>query len=252
MDVVFFQASDAEAATENRQWLHVDQNHCSGLTHLCFQGVLYVWPSTEERSSTTALFPGSHTDVFDLLMSDGAAKSKGSREHGSQSVQVNSLWDCHEREALAEAACRCTKRVPCPAGSLLLWDSRTLHQGWAGGPRLAQPVCWEPRDRRDAAARLRKLYYCAAGVATSHSPSEGRLHGMARRRPGDVSAKGSLPGCTMQVPHCVSADKADAWRALQQSLWANGNEPDANSRWLTAAQASELERLLRSDVAAAL
>ena len=31
---------------------------------------------------------------------------------------------------------------------LLLWDSRTVHQGWRGGPRLAMPICWEPRHRR--------------------------------------------------------------------------------------------------------
>ena len=42
---------------------------------------------------------------------------------------------------------------------LLLWDSRTVHQGWRGGPRLAQPICWEPRERRSQARRLNNQKY---------------------------------------------------------------------------------------------
>merc|ERR1712217_890136 len=73
-------------------------------------------------------------------------------------------------------ACAATRRIPVPAGALLLWSSCTVHQGWDGGPRLAVPVCWEPRQRVDAEARNRKLKFAALGVTTSHSPSEGRIH----------------------------------------------------------------------------
>lgn len=252
MDVTFFQASDAESASENRQWLHVDQNHCSGLTHVCFQGVLYIWPSTDGRSSTTALWPGSHGDVFGRMMSDGFSKSKGTKEHGSQSVQVNSMWDCHEREDLAEAACRGARRVPCPAGSLLLWDSRTLHQGWAGGPRLAQPVCWEPRARRTEEVRLRKLYYCAAGLATSHSPSEGRIHGMSWRRPCDTPGRAGVPSCRLEAPYCVVPGREREWHALQEALWSWGSEPQTNAMQVTPAEAKEIESLLRPELVAVL
>lgn len=251
-DVVFFQSRDAEAAPDNLQWMHVDQNHRSGLTHLCYQGVLYVWPSTDERASTTALWPGSHTDVFDRLMADGFAQSKARKGHASQSVQINSLWDCYDREELAQEAFQRTRRVPCPAGSLLLWDSRLLHQGWNGGPRLAQPVCWEPRSRRDDAARRRKLYFCTAGVATSHSPSEGRIHGMCRRRPWSAKGRAGAPGCTPQVPYCIAPAKQTDWEALEERLWAHGDTPEPNAAALTEAQARDLESLLRPEVAAAL
>jgi len=181
LDVTFWAAADtASPATENPQWLHVDQNYQSGLTHLCAQGVLYIWPSTDEATSTTAVWPGSHLDVYSRLMQDGHAKEKGKKTLGSQSVRINSLHDYSERQDLAAKAIAGTRRVPCPQGSLLLWDSRTIHQGWGGGPRFAQPICWEPKVRRDEDARLRKLYCCAAGVPTSHSSSEGRVHGMAR------------------------------------------------------------------------
>merc|ERR1719410_1203790 len=68
------------------------------------------------------------------------------------------------------------RRVPVPAGSLFLWSSRTVHQGWSGGPRLAQPVCWEPVDRRDERSRERKLKMAALGLPSTHWGSLGIPH----------------------------------------------------------------------------
>merc|ERR1712072_1157704 len=126
------------------------------------------------------------------------------------------------REELTAEAVAGSRRVPCPAGSLLLWDSRTMHQGWAGGPRLAQPVCWEPRSRRDQQARLRKLYCCATGVPTSHSSSEGRVHGMARAgRPKAAKATSVKPAMRLTVPYCVTPGQEASWLKMQDMLWAN-------------------------------
>jgi len=61
MDKVFFTPDGTSSSEVNHQWLHVDQNHHTGLTHLCYQGVLYIRPSGL-NSSTTALWPGSHRD----------------------------------------------------------------------------------------------------------------------------------------------------------------------------------------------
>ena len=60
------------------------------------------------------------------------------------------------------------KRVPVPAGALLIWDSRLVHQGWRGGPRLAQPICWEPRARRSEEALERKARLTALGLPSTH------------------------------------------------------------------------------------
>ena len=69
LDVPFWKASDTIFRQDtNPQWLHVDQNHATGLTHMCAQGVLYVWPSTDDNASTTALWPRSHTDTYTRLM----------------------------------------------------------------------------------------------------------------------------------------------------------------------------------------
>lgn len=251
--MVFWSAADTQAASENKQWLHVDQNHRSGLTHLCAQGVLYIWPSIVEGASTTAIWPGSHLECYERLMRDRHAAQKGRRELGSQSIRINSLDDYSERELLAGLAIAGTRRIPCPAGSLLLWDSRTVHQGWNGGPRLAQPICWEPRSRRDEMARLRKLYCCAAGVATSHSSSEGRVHGMAwagapKRQPGNDRK----PPLSVVVPSCVRPEMVAEWRALQSQLWAGRADPKENSTHMTPALGRAIEAVLKPEVLASL
>jgi hypothetical protein len=254
LDVVFWAAEDTDGpSTTNKQWLHVDQNLCSGLTHLCAQGVLYIWPSTDENASTTALWPGSHLATYSRLMEDQHAKVKGRKILGSQSVQINNLHNYAERDNLAAQAILNTRRVPCPAGSLLLWDSRTIHQGWSGGPRFAQPICWEPKSRRDEAARRRKLYCCAAGVPTSHSSSEGRVHGMARiGRPKASNATEVKPAMKVTVPYCVAPGREAAWEDLQDTLWAFKEDPSKNSQHLTTAQATVIETILRPEVLEAL
>jgi len=254
LDVVFWSAADSPRSTSNMQWLHTDQNHRSGLTHLCAQGVLYVWPSEGEDCSTTAVWPGSHLQFYERLMQDGLAEEKGRKTLGSQSVRINHLHDPIARDELAAQAIAGTRRVPCPAGSLLLWDSRTIHQGWAGGPRLAQPVCWEPRCRRDGEALLRKLYMCAAGVPSSHSSSEGRVHGMARPGvPKTKNASHDRPALRAGItPYCVAEGCEEAWRSLQDELWVGKADPTKNCNHFTTAQGQAVQACLRRDVLAAL
>merc|ERR1712050_258819 len=84
------------------------------------------------------------------------------------------------------------RRIPVPAGALLLWTSRTTHQGWSGGPRLAQPLCWEPRSRRDGIMRERKLRLAALGLPSTHWASLALPHELsALSRPDAVEAVGS-------------------------------------------------------------
>ncbi|CAK9007050.1 Hypothetical protein SCF082_LOCUS9302 [Durusdinium trenchii] len=178
LDNVFWCSAEEAGTNTNPEWLHVDQNHCTGITWTCAQGVLYVWPSGPNDSSTV-VWPKSHTEVYDHMMGDPEAIHRG-RSMGGQSVKLKELQDAKIREELMRDAFEKSRRVPCPAGSLLLWDSRTVHQGWRGGPRLAMPICWEPKTRRDEAALRRKLWMCGSGVPSSHSAAEGRVHGMAK------------------------------------------------------------------------
>merc|ERR1719356_604913 len=81
---------------------------------------------------------------------------------------ISSLAPGDARDRLIRGWEAGARRMPVPAGGLLLWTSRTTHQGWRGGPRLAQPVCMEPRARRSNEALERKLRLAALGLPSTH------------------------------------------------------------------------------------
>lgn len=251
LDCVFWRAADAPPVAFNEEWLHCDQNHCTGMTWRCIQGALYVWPSQGEASSTTVVWPGSHHEAYDLMMGDPHAQAKGSNP-GGQSVKLRELASADVREPLLAQALAGARRVPCPAGSLLLWDSRTIHQGWGSGPRLAQPVCWEPRERRSKAALGRKLWMCCAGVPSSHSSSEGRVHGMAtRQRPAPSWPADGKPALRdTLLPYGVAPGKEEEWLALMEyELWRGRGDPRQNAG---RGDSKLLAGVLREEVVSAL
>ncbi len=59
----------------------------------------------------------------------------------------------------------------CTAEAAAARDS--CSQGWTSGRRLAQPVCWEPRSRRDHAALVRKAVMSIRGLPSTHWASLG-------------------------------------------------------------------------------
>lgn len=191
---MFYAEEGSPAASDDKQWLHVDQNSKTGMVDTCYQGILYIRPSAGEDSSTTVVWPRSHLDsvCYGDLVGDEMASHKAFQKDPATGVltghflPLNGMRDDGKRQRLLEQALAGSRRVPVPAGSLLLWNSRTVHQGWKGGPRFAIPVCWEPRERVSKAATERKLVIAAAGLGTSHSPAEGRLHPNASRRRGDA------------------------------------------------------------------
>ena len=73
-------------------------------------------------SSTTVVLPKSHGDVYARLM---AASSPHSRSHY---CEIAYLVDEDARKQLGEQFRQGCKRLPMPEGSLLLWNSKTLHQ----------------------------------------------------------------------------------------------------------------------------
>merc|ERR1712216_279155 len=165
----------------NRNWPHVDHNkHDHSVVDEdgtpisdweVYQGLFYVWPSTNSKSSTTVVWTGSHTDVYEELMSVPSVAGRGRK--GNHFTQFPP-----EFSSLVPRWHAAARRVPVPAGALLLWSSRTVHQGWTGGPRLAQPVCWEPRSRRTEAAWVRKLRMAALGLPSTHWGSLGLPHNL--------------------------------------------------------------------------
>jgi hypothetical protein len=143
-----------------------------------YQGLLYVWSAEGEHASTTVVLPGSHKATYEAMMSD--QNIVGSGRKGKHFCQISNLSQKELSLALEQEWASSAGRVPVPTGALFLWSSRTLHQGWSGGPRLAQPVCWEPIGRRDEAALDRKLRLAALGLPSTHWGSLGIPHYLVR------------------------------------------------------------------------
>lgn len=179
MDNVFFSNQPStpgmNATAVSRLWPHADQNIAvkpSGRFE-CYQGVLYVWPATEDTSATV-VWPRSHRLVYPRLMQNGRFK-----HHFCMLPAV-------EHADFARNA----RRVAVPPGAMLLWNSRTVHQGWPGGARLAFPICYEPTHRRDHNALARKEAVVQEGMPTTHWASLGKEHSVASKDSGPLTQDG--------------------------------------------------------------
>ena len=212
-----------------------------------------MWSSEARRASTAVVWPKNHRlDIYDeIIVPDPYAVQHGRNPCG-QLIRLNLLQSEAGKELYARALTG-ARRVPVPAGALLLWDSRLTHQGWSGGPRLAQPVCWEPRDRRPNDALLRKLWMCSTGSPSSHSSSEGRVHPLAPKGPaapfpGSEEGDGhyALPLRPSIVPYGIRPDAVQEWHDMQSKLWSR----DRGASY--GANEDAIRSILRSEVADAL
>jgi hypothetical protein len=255
LDVVKnFCVPQAPPEVDNVQWLHVDQNMLTGITGDCYQSILYLWPSGGESKSTTVVWPGSHKEdgTYGQLMEDPEAKEKGALRnaygipHGHY-IALSNL-KAQGSEELLKKAMDGSRRVPVPAGALLVWSSRTVHQGWRGGPRLAVPVCYEPADRVSEEARQRKAFMTAAGFPSTHSPSEGLIHPC-------VATRRAHPAIRMKPP------RARPYSVLPKEKLSNDEWEKAWSSWdgeqlaedlLASLNLAEFKQILKPEVLAVM
>mmetsp|Transcript_158091 Transcript_158091/g.279137 ORF Transcript_158091/g.279137 Transcript_158091/m.279137 type:complete len:390 (+) Transcript_158091:67-1236(+) len=248
-----FCVADGKAQTDNRQWLHVDQNTCTGITDECYQGILYLWHSAGEDRSTTVIWPGSHKQdgTYGRLIEDPSSKAKGSLRNAygipfGHYIELNQL-EAEGSKELVDEALNGARRVPVPRGALLLWSSRAVHQGWAGGPRLAVPICWEPKDRVSPEARQRKMFMAAAGFPSTHSPSEALVHPCIATRRGDkarMQRTGVRPFSVLPAKDLPDSEWDELWRAWEGEQFAED--------LLKAFDPSALEKALKPEILAAI
>ena len=179
LDVPFF-TPDSYSRDECLVWSHADQNiHIKIGSTESYQGILYAWDSTKHGTSNTVVIPKSHKNqYFELL----AAIPEQSYD-GHNGLYITSIPDIKEKERLLKVWCEESRRIPVPAGALLIFNSRTIHQGYQGGLRLAQTVCWEPKIFRTEEALIKKLQACIMGIATTHWASLGIHHGVSFIKP---------------------------------------------------------------------
>mmetsp|Transcript_19578 Transcript_19578/g.55196 ORF Transcript_19578/g.55196 Transcript_19578/m.55196 type:complete len:436 (-) Transcript_19578:49-1356(-) len=197
LDVTFFSPSGHQPMETNSFSAHVDQNSHDkrpGLSDCeSYQGVLYVWPSRADgKSSTTVVWPGSHRNVWPEMMKDAGFYARGM--FGIHYSEISEMTDKLSARTLAAGWARHARRAVVPPGALLLWNSRTVHAGWRGGPRLAQAVCLEPASRREERHRLAKLRLAALGLPSTHWASVGMQHDIVLGTPGVLSELGTEMG----------------------------------------------------------
>ena len=249
MDAVFFNPTDEASTQENEYWMHSDQNSAI-LDRECYQGILYTWSSEGEDASTTVVWPGSHKEVCDRMCADSAAEDCGCTAGCQHFVPHEKMSDESLRARLFAGTRAQARRVPVPAGAMLLFNSRLSHQGWLSGRRLAAAVCWEKKVFRTREALNRKLWLLATGLPSSHWATMGSVHSTQPAPINEVSEPSSVDGRLglalhpSVVPYGIRADAATQWQKVMPQLWTGTARSSADE-----VDAQTLIRpLLREDV----
>ncbi len=157
-------------------WLHCDQSfQRNGFE--CAQGWINAF-DTNPGDATLTVLEGSHRFHHEFKERFG--------------IETNDDWfklenaDQHEFY-VREKGCRQT-HIRCPAGSLVLWDSRTIHSGTEaerGRPvpntRCVSYVCFTPRSLATPAMLRKKIKAFEELRTTSHWPHKPKLFGKVPR-----------------------------------------------------------------------
>lgn len=174
-DLPFFSPRDS-TKYETEIYPHADQNirNLNGCPN-SYQGILYVWDSTNDISSNTAVWPKSHNNEYQVIVDN-------TKHDNNHSMHISYIEDETIRADMLKKWKENGRRVPVKAGSLLLFNSKTIHQGYTNGPRLAQTLAWEPRIYRSNKSFGNKIESIYNGSGTTHWASLGIYHDASKIR----------------------------------------------------------------------
>ena len=159
---------------KNNLWLHCDQSYTQN-DFKTAQGWV-TGPAVNEGDATLAILEGSH---------------KYHKEFATQfNMTKNVQWTKLTEEQVAFYKEReCTfNRIQCPPGSLVMWDSRTIHCGVEADKSRVKPnfraiiyVCYAPRTKCTNANIKKKQKAFEELRATIHDPINPKLFGKKPR-----------------------------------------------------------------------
>lgn len=155
MDAVGFSSDREEVRGDT--WLHVDYNPLiksplpDGIDS--YQGILYATDVTE-GSACTVVVPGSHLHY---------------KEHTYDS---STHFQIVNPNLMSDAV-----KLMLRAGDLLVFNSKTVHQGWHGPHRLCFMVSYGRKQDRTNQERAKKLLMYMCGQRGNHWSQLGQLHG---------------------------------------------------------------------------
>ena len=148
-------------------WLHTDQSYMRN-GYECIQGMVTLY-DVEEGDATLKILEGSHSyhgDYAKYRLDNGMECSPDNwHKLDEDGINFYKQRGCNEHNALAKA------------GSLILWDSRTIHQGVEPLKKRANPkhrtviyVCMTPRSRAQVSQLRKKQKAFNEMRMTSHWP----------------------------------------------------------------------------------
>lgn len=155
-------------------WTHTDQAPNSKELQ-CYQGFVSL---THNKERTLVVYEGSHI-LHDKYFSD-------------RNIVSSNNWQLIDKEVV-NAMSENKRVLEVPAGSLVLWDSRTFHQNQYGAPeseeRIVQYVCYLPKShiKNTKANRVKRLRYFIEKRTTSHWPCPVHVNGKQPQTYGDKS-----------------------------------------------------------------
>ena len=167
-------------------WLHTDQSPLN--KDYCVQGFVNLYP-VGDGDATLSILEGSHNKHAEIL--------------GNRTPPIKSNWyklSGEDEAAFAAAGCKqfCVKAE---VGTLVLWDSRTIHQGieptktrQAQNFRSIVYVCQTPRAWATEKDLEKKRKYFEEKRMTTHWPHKVKVFGKNPRTYGvELPATNSVP-----------------------------------------------------------
>ena len=191
MDLPFY--TNIKNSKTGELWPHADQV-ITCIDRQSYQGILYVGDANTNNSANTVVLPKSHKNEYNVLLENCAPTTFGNTV--SQALYIDKLFDSDLRNTLMTNFIENSRRVQMNAGSLLIFLSTTVHQGFPNGPRIAQTICWEEKKYRSEDAYISKLIAVNKGVGTTHWASLGIHHGATNLR-------AKKPGYSNDFHECV-------------------------------------------------
>ena len=165
---------DKSITKKDSLWTHTDQApNSEGIQ--CYQGLVSL---TDNKKTTLVVYEGSHKLHNIYFKTAGIKSSKN--------------WQLIDKQTIDSL--KPFKRVlDIPAGSLVLWDSRTFHQNQYGTPnpeeRLVQYLCFLPdtHPKNTTLMKQKRLKYFNERRTTSHWPCPINVNGKQPQTYGDTS-----------------------------------------------------------------
>jgi hypothetical protein len=141
------------------------------------------------------------------------------------------LWDIPDidlRTKLMDVWYKGARRIPVPSGGMIIFNSKTIHQGYKGGKRLALPVSWENRIYQTAETFERKIRILHQLLPTTHWASQAIVHPMSWQKvlpfkfDGRKFHNNVFPTRSIRCPILINSDGIEV--ELMRREWVENKE----------------------------